>query len=162
MGTYVSADAPHAHFAAWLKATMRRADYDIDSQLGGGRAALADRLNVSRSTITRWLSGAMLPPSDQFTPLAEALKVPVTELLVEARIIPADALRKSAKPRRLTDEEIVAELGVTDPDDQAALLAMVERLRDRPPAPKRDHRQRGVGGHPRPHEVKADEQPDGE
>lgn len=136
-------------FATWLKQAMRRAGYDIDAQRGGGRQALAEKMNISKSTVTRWLSGDVLPAAEYFEPLAEALDVKVVDLLIGAGIV---ALRDlSASKRPTTPEEAAAELGITDPADVAAFVAIAERLSSR------SHVQRGVGGPPRPRSLNADE-----
>lgn len=146
--------------AAYVLEAARRAGYDMDSPRGGGKTKLANDSGMSLTTLSRLLSGDRMPDPKYFEALAKALQVPVLELLVEANIISADAIAdRAVPPKPMTDDEIIAKLGVTDPDDKAMVLAMVERLRDRPPAPKRDHGLRGVGGHPRAHTLKADEQP---
>jgi transcriptional regulator with XRE-family HTH domain len=123
---------PAQRFAAWLRGAMRRAGLDIDSRMGGGRAELADSLGVSRSTVSRWLAGDSLPDPTQFESIAAAVGVPVLELLVGSGIISARAAEQadpvSVQTRPLSPEEALADLGITDPQDQALFLAMVERL----------------------------------
>jgi transcriptional regulator with XRE-family HTH domain len=100
---------------------------DVDSQLGGGRAALADAAGVSRSTVGRWLDGTTLPRVEQLRVIAAAVGAPLSEML--AAIGVAEDIVGDAPVRPLTREEVVAELGVTDPADQAVILAMVDRLK---------------------------------
>lgn len=56
-------------------------------------------------------------------------------------------------------EEVADQWGIQDPEGRALIRAVYDRLASPPRAmPKRPSlRQRGLGGHPRPHEVKADE-----
>jgi transcriptional regulator with XRE-family HTH domain len=79
-------------FADWLADAMRRAQLDIDRQQGGGRVALANKLGVSRSTVSRWLDGKALPSPEYFQPIADAVGVPVAELLIGAGIVSAESL----------------------------------------------------------------------
>lgn len=170
-------------FKDWLSDRAADRGYDVKPG-GGGRSALARAADVSPAQIGRALDGHAIPSTDTLRALAAPLGVTYVEMLMRAGVIGLDDMIEVFKSFRVqpgqgvdysqypatwptdtedaTPEEIVAELGVTDPDDQAAVLAMVERLRNRPPAPKRDHRQRGVGGHPRPHTLKEYEQPGSE
>lgn len=146
---------PAKQFGDWLLTAMRRAGLDVDSQMGGGRAAFAESVGVARSTVKRWLDGTTLPEPTKFEAIAETVGVPVIQMLVETGIISERSV--GIEPRaEITPEQAAESLGITDPADMAAFLALAERLSNRSPAPKRDHRQRGVGGHPRPHEVKAE------
>lgn len=146
-------------FRQWLATAMRNAGYDIDKQRGGGRAELADRLGVSRSTITRWLEGGSLPGLEFIEPLAAALNVPVTDVLIGAGILSIKQLHPLDRPEP-SPEEAFSALGITDPGDMAVVRAMIERMREIrvEQVHGRDHRQRGVGGPPRPQSLKADEQ----
>lgn len=139
---------PAERFADWLKMAMPRAGLELEGQMAGGRATLADSVGVSRSTVKRWLDGDSLPEPTKFEAIANRLGVPVVEMLVETGIISIQAAGLEARPQP-TPQEAVKSLGITDPEDIAAFLSLADRLRD--------HRQRGVGGSPRPHEVKADE-----
>jgi len=88
MGTTVTAEPTAGErFGSWLANAMRRADMDIDRQMGGGRSVLADAVGVSRSTVTRWMSGRVLPSAEQFEPLAKALGVYVDDMLVDSGIV---------------------------------------------------------------------------
>lgn len=120
-------DTTYPRFAEWLANAMRNADLDIDRQRGGGRAELADRLDVSKSTIARWLGGR-LPAPEYLDPLARALKVEPVDMLVDSGIVSRRA--KGAKPAR-SPQDAMVELGITDPADQAAVLAVIDRLKAR-------------------------------
>jgi transcriptional regulator with XRE-family HTH domain len=116
---------------------MRRAGLDIDGQLGGGRATLADKVGVSRSTVTRWLGGQTLPAPDQFAPLAEALGVYVLDILVDGGIVPPErAAPSGSRPPRPYDSgtELPADLDLAKlaellgylPEEQDIFVAVVE------------------------------------
>lgn len=126
---------PAEQFAAWLKQAMRGAGYDIDSQRGGGRNELAARMNIAKSTVTRWLSGEVLPAAEYFPALAEALDVSVIDALVGAGIISrasAAALQRDpVKILPVTPEQAADALGITAPMDRELFLAMAENLRKR-------------------------------
>lgn len=150
---------PAERFAAWLNMAMPRAGLDVSTQMGGGRAALADAVGVSRSTVKRWLDGDTLPEPTKFEAIANRLGVPVVEMLVETGIISIEAAGLKARPK-LTPQDAVKALGVTDPADAQVIIAMAERLSEHA-TERRTFGQRGVGGHPRPQSLNADE-PDGE
>lgn len=157
---------PAKQFGDWLKTAMRRAGLDVDSQMGGGRAAFADAVGVSRSTVKRWLDGTTLPEPTKFEPIANELGVPVMTMLVETGIVSVAQVHPLDRSEP-TPEEAFAALGITDPDDMAVVRAMIDRMRElrheqarqreAEPPRSRAHVQRGVGGHPRAHTLKADE-----
>jgi transcriptional regulator with XRE-family HTH domain len=131
----------HPRFAQWLATAMRTAGLDIDKQRGGGRAELAERLNVSRSTITRWLEGGSLPGPEYIEPLAEALNVYVDDMLISGGIVspgrmtPAGA-EQAARNGGIYDSgvELPADLDLTKlaellgylPEEQEIFVAVVE------------------------------------
>jgi transcriptional regulator with XRE-family HTH domain len=145
--------------AAYVLQAARRAGYDMDSPRGGGKAKLAHDAGMSATTLSRLLGGTRMPDARYFEPLAAALKVPVTELLVEAGIVSRVQLGAPAGPA--TPEEVADSWGLRN-EDRDLFFSMVDQLRKRAeePSPKRTHSQRGVGGHPRPQSLKADEQPE--
>ena len=156
MGAHMSDELPP--FAKWLRQVATEADYDPEKH--GSTAALARASGIDVGQISRFLNGKGVPSSGNLPALADALGVEVDEMarrIAGLEIRPSDV--KVIDATNLTPEQMVAALGVTDPKDQAVVLAMVDRLRAREAQPPRSqaHRQRGVGGHPRPHEVKADE-----
>jgi transcriptional regulator with XRE-family HTH domain len=120
---------PAERFAAWLGPAMRRAGLDIDKPQGGGRAVLATACNVSRSTVTRWLEGRSMPGPDQFQPIAEALNVPVIEMLIGSGVIAPESV---GEPRTTypTPEEAAEELGIS-PDDRELFVGFVRQLQKR-------------------------------
>lgn len=144
-------------FAEWLRKRAAAAGYDPEKR--GSTAKLARASGIDVGQISRFLNGKGEPSSGNLASLADALGAGVDEMarrIAGMEIRPSDVQVIDATS--LTPEQMIASMGVTDPDDRAAVLHMIERLKEREP---RTHRpslvQRGVGGHPRPHEVKADE-----
>ena len=83
-------------FAVWLADAMRRKKLNIDSLRGGGRIALAKAVDVSPSTVNRWLAGGTMPDPAKFEPIAAALDtegrdpaVATIEMLTEIGILSA-------------------------------------------------------------------------
>lgn len=115
----------------------RKAGYDLDSPRGGGKVALARDTGMTKSSVGRMLAGETLPDARFYEPLANAVRLPVRTLLIESGIISAKALTDSSHTHvasRHTTPEQVAEEWFDDPGDRDLFLAMVERMRRRPPA----------------------------
>lgn len=146
----------HEQLAAYVTQAARRAGYDMDSPRGGGKTQLAQDAGMSITTLSRLLAGTRMPDAKYFEPLAVALKVPVTELLVEAGIVSHAQLGAPSGPA--TPEEVADSWGLRD-EDRDLFFSMVEQLRKRAEEPPRSqaHRLRGVGGHPRAHTLKPDQ-----
>lgn len=117
-------------YGAWLATAMRNAGLDIDRQRGGGRKALADTLGVSASTVGRWLNGETVPSPELFESIADALGVPVRDMLVETGIISAKALTKNHRTEvasaPITPTQAADALGITDPAERAEFIQMLE------------------------------------
>lgn len=111
---------------------MRKAGLDIDKQQGGGRVTLAKACDVSRSTVTRWLEGRSMPGPEHFETIAEAVGVPVVELLTGAGIVSAESLDlvKNRPATLPTPEEAAVALGIR-PDDRELFLNFVSQLQKR-------------------------------
>lgn len=122
-------------FAAWLADAMRTAGLEIDRQRGGGRMTLATAVGVSPSTVARWLDAKSTPSPEYYEPLAEALKVPVGDMLVETGILSADSLsqlqRSGVRSQPITVAQAADDLGIHDPDARAEFARQVERLKGR-------------------------------
>jgi len=115
-------------FGKWLASAMRDAGLDVDAQRGGGRNELAKRVGVAKSTVSRWLDGDALPRAEHFVSIADAVDAPISGLLRAAGIVDPDADETTSRPSR-SPQQIVAELGITDPDDAEVILAMARRLK---------------------------------
>ncbi|MFI0736444.1 hypothetical protein ACH4S9_46855 [Streptomyces sp. NPDC021225] len=65
--------------------------------------------------------------------LAEALELPLAEVLVAAGVLSRNELqavqRKGPRPDPLTPEQAADELGITDPQSRALFVSMTETLR---------------------------------
>lgn len=120
-------------FGNWLTAAAARAGYTGH----GSTAKLARAAGLDPGQTSRFLNGNAAPSSANLPGLADAIGVTVDEM---ARRIAGMEIRESdievANVTILVPDQIIAKLGVADPDDRAAVLAMIERLRNRPPAPK--------------------------
>lgn len=134
-------------FAEWLADQLTRRGYDL-SMRGGGRGRFAAESGISASTIGRFLRG------DDFTPdignlglLAQALRLPLGEVLVRAGILDESELRGVQEPtpgtRHITPEEAADELGITDPQARAVFIATTEALQRQRPAGASDDRRAG-------------------
>jgi transcriptional regulator with XRE-family HTH domain len=118
-------------FSAWLADAMRAAGMDIDRQRGGGRTALATKLGVSPSSVARWLDGKATPSPEFYEPLAAAVGVPVTDMLVETGILSAESLlhlhRSGVRSQPITAAQAADQLGIHDPNERASFIQDVER-----------------------------------
>ena len=102
-------------FAAYVREAARRAGYDIDSPRGGGRAALARDTSMSPSSVGRLLAGKAMPDPAYLQPLAQALRVPLPELLVLSGLVSRDVFTEQQHPpRALSPREAAADLGNWD------------------------------------------------
>lgn len=128
-------ETPAQRFGRIVADAAREAGYNIDSERGGGRTALARDTGMGASSVGRMLAGTSLPDPRFYKDIAAAVRIPLRDLLVEADIIPADALPEHQQHRvasPVTPEDAARELGITDPADRELFLGMVARLRRRP------------------------------
>ncbi|WP_431784932.1 helix-turn-helix domain-containing protein [Streptomyces chumphonensis] len=125
-------------FGRYILQAAREAGYDVDSQRGGGRKALADAVGIHSSNIGRMLDGKSIPDVRHFERLAAAVRRPLRELFVEAEIISATSLTEpdTSRVASFTPERAADELGIYDPDDRALFLGMAARLRPTDPSSK--------------------------
>jgi transcriptional regulator with XRE-family HTH domain len=118
-------------FAAWLADAMRAAGMDIDRQRGGGRMTLATKLGASPSSVARWLDGKATPSPEFYEPLAEALGVPVGNMLIETGILSSESLlhprQTGVRSQPITAAQAADQLGIHDPDERAGFIRDVER-----------------------------------
>ncbi|MCX5209703.1 helix-turn-helix domain-containing protein [Kitasatospora sp. NBC_00240] len=113
-------------YAAWLQKAMREAGLEIDRQRGGGRTALAQAVNVSPSTVARWLDAKSTPSPELFEPIADAVGADVGTMLIESGIISAGSLpqrhRSDVRSQPNTPAQAADALGITDPVARAAFM----------------------------------------
>lgn len=120
---------PTEQFAAWLHRAMQQAGYDVTSQRGGGRMALAERLDVSKSTVSRWLDARSLPSAAQLAPLAEALDLPLLTLMQESGLAPqGDQLSDGESARPITLERAADLLGIPTRQGRDMFANLVEPI----------------------------------
>jgi len=74
-------------FSDFVTNAARAAGYDIDSPRGGGRTALAEASGMTLSSVSRMLSGQTGISPKALPGLAEALRVPVSSVLVAAGFV---------------------------------------------------------------------------
>lgn len=137
---------PAEKFGNFIAEAARAAGYDLDSQRGGGRVALARDTGMSPSSVGRMLAGLTLPTPRYFEPLAAAVRVPLRRLLIESGVISEDAIAAAAATvssnEPLTAEQAAPRLGITIPANVQLFITMVESMQKQENDPK--GRQRGV------------------
>ncbi|WP_282792056.1 helix-turn-helix domain-containing protein [Streptomyces sp. CC224B] len=123
-------------FAAWLRDQLTRRGYDLGPR-GGGQTKFAEDSGIGRATISRILSGKGSTETRNLALLAEALTLPLPEVLIAAGIISAAELDRvrAPQPRQhpLTPEEAADELGIHDPQARRVFIATTETLQRTPP-----------------------------
>jgi transcriptional regulator with XRE-family HTH domain len=125
--------SPLQRLAAYVREAALRAGYEIDSPRSGAMTRLANDAGMSITTLSRLLSGERMPDARYFAALAKALRVPLTELLVQSGIIPEENLSpehlQSLRSRSLTPGDVADDWGITDPEGRELVRAMYERFR---------------------------------
>ncbi|MCM2579520.1 helix-turn-helix domain-containing protein [Streptomyces meridianus] len=116
-------------FGAYTARAARAAGYDIDSPRGGGKKALATRAGMSHASVSRMLAGLTIPDTSFFESLAKALRVPVSQMLIESGIVSEESLARpvvSEKP--LNPRDVAEQLGIVSAEKIDAFEAMVRVL----------------------------------
>jgi hypothetical protein len=94
------------------------------------------------------LKGQAIPAPQFFQPIADAVGLPVGQLLVEAGIISEQTLTETGQSQvesPFTAEDAADRLGITDPVTRELFLASVERL-VRQQSTDAPGREKGTGG----------------
>ncbi|MEU9894274.1 helix-turn-helix domain-containing protein [Streptomyces phaeochromogenes] len=125
-----------ARFVRYIREAAGRAGYDIDSPRGGGKKAIAKATGMSQSSVGRMLAGQTIPSPPQLEKLADALEVPLIDLLVLSGVVSERAksgVGASPPPRlaaikSLTIEEAADALGIRSPDRVRMFKAMASTL----------------------------------
>lgn len=125
-------------FRHYIREAAVRAGYDIDSPRGGGKKAIAKATGMSQSSVGRMLAGQTIPSPPQLERLAEALGVPLIDLLVLSGVVSERGKERvsaeSDRPRplwattSLTVEEAATALGIRAPDRVRMFKAMASEL----------------------------------
>ncbi|MFD7107715.1 XRE family transcriptional regulator [Streptomyces celluloflavus] len=129
-------------FAAWLRDQLTRRGYDLSSR-GGGQTRFAEHSGIGRATINRILHSHGATDTRILALLADALHLPLGEVLVRAGILTEaelGAVRDPSTPRRITPEQAADELGIADDQARRLFVSMTETLQRTPPPGKgEDH-----------------------
>ena len=132
-----AADHRAAAFATWLHEQLTRRGYDLSGPRSGGKSAFASASGISPSTVGRLLRGDYISDTRVLAMLAQALRVPLGEILVRAGVLDEGELRAVQNPetgaRRITAEQAADELGITDDTSRRLFLSMTETLQRQPP-----------------------------
>lgn len=120
----------------YIREAVGRAGYDIDSPRGGGKKALAKATGMSASSVGRMLAGQTIPSPPQLEKLADAVGVPLIDLLVLSGVVSERAKGNvgehpgsgSAAPAPLTIEEAALALGIRSPDRVRMFTAIASTL----------------------------------
>ncbi|MFJ6085078.1 transcriptional regulator [Streptomyces sp. NPDC092369] len=103
---------------AYLTKAATAAGFDV-RQRAGGRAQLADLLNVSLTTVSRTLDGKTLPMPSQLTSWASVLHLDHQQLLLESGLIPSkpspETPNRDVASAELTPEAAMDAWEITDP-----------------------------------------------
>ncbi|MEU6441384.1 helix-turn-helix transcriptional regulator [Streptomyces sp. NPDC047046] len=124
-------DAPEA-FAEWLRARLDERGYDLRPR-GGGQSRFATDAGIGHGTVSRLLRGQAAPETRVLQLIADALRVPLAEVLVAAGVITHEQLAavqtRPPRPAPLTPEGAADELGIHDPQSRALFVSMTQTLR---------------------------------
>ena len=132
-------DASRA-FADWLHDQLTRRGYDLSGLRSGGRTAFAADSGISPSTVGRMLRGDSVTDTRVLGLLAQALHLPLGEVLVRAGILDERELAAVRDPRpgerRITPEQAADELGIEDTQARRLFVSMTETLQRSSPTEK--------------------------
>jgi transcriptional regulator with XRE-family HTH domain len=123
--------ATPAEFAQWLRQQLERRGYDLRPR-GGGQTRFIKDSGLSVGTVSRMLGGTATPDTRVLQTLADALDVPLAEVMVAAGVMSRSelaALRNAPPAQPLTPERAADELGIHDPQARALFISMTETLR---------------------------------
>ncbi|MGW1405061.1 helix-turn-helix domain-containing protein [Streptomyces sp. NPDC002403] len=118
-------------FAAWLRDQLTQRGYDLSTR-GGGQKAFAERSHISRSTISRMLSGEYESTDIRaLASLADALGLPLPAVLVAAGVLTAEEVAGVQAPAdRTTPDQAADALGLpADPQTRSIFANFVKSLR---------------------------------
>lgn len=126
-------DTPLMRFAAYVRRAALAAGYDVDAERGGGKKRLAEAAGMSPTSISRLLIAERMPDARFLAPLAQALNVPLPQLLIESGLFPAESLtqgpQESVGSPDITPVDVAESWGVQDEAGRELLRAMHERFR---------------------------------
>ncbi|MFF9197292.1 helix-turn-helix domain-containing protein [Streptomyces sp. NPDC014779] len=133
MKNKISADR-HA-FAAWVKQQITARGYDVSGLRSGGRTRFAEDSGISPASVGRLINSGDVKDIKVLSLLAEALRVPLGEVLVRAGILAEEELRAVQNPpptpHPMTPDEAADALGIDDDLDRELFRNTVDALRRR-------------------------------
>ncbi|MFE1070960.1 helix-turn-helix domain-containing protein [Streptomyces sp. NPDC058783] len=117
-------------FGDWLRWALTRHGYDLDER--GIQRKIADDTGIPTATVSRLLRDVSQPDVATCYALGRMLRVRVMPILVRAGHLPPEALDRephpTERPTPTTEEQALTVLGLTDPNDRAAVRAMINAL----------------------------------
>lgn len=123
-------------FAKWLRDQLTSRNYDLGPR-GGGQGKFAKDSKISGATVSRMLGGHGATDTRVLALLAEALHLPLSDVLVRAGILDEDELKAVRQPelgaRRITPEQAATELGIEDDQARRVFISMTQTLQRQPP-----------------------------
>lgn len=123
-------------FAAWIREQLTARGYDLGLR-GGGQRRFADKSGISAATVSRMLRGQGATDTRVLGMLAEALGVPLGEVLVRAGVLSPSELGAVQRPaqgtRRITPEQAADELGIEDEQARKLFVSMTHTLQRQQP-----------------------------
>jgi transcriptional regulator with XRE-family HTH domain len=133
MKNKISSD--NAAFATWAKDQITRQGYDVSGLRSGGRSRFAEDSGISAASVGRLINNGDVRDIKVLTLLAEALRVPLGEVLVRAGILNESELRAvqdpPPTPHPMTPDEAADALGIDDDLDRELFRSTVDTLRKR-------------------------------
>jgi transcriptional regulator with XRE-family HTH domain len=119
-------------FGHWATDAARAAGYDVDSQRGGGRRDIAKATGMSPTSVGRMLAGKTLPSPKFYAALADAFRVSLREVLIQAGaatddLLEATALRAS-EAKRISPEEAAERVGIRKPANVQLVVSMINQM----------------------------------
>lgn len=118
-------------FGDWLREHLRRRGYDLSVR--GSHTRFAEASGIAPATLTRILANKGTVDVPTLKLLADALGLPLGELLIQAGVATADDLRRvseGAPPGEppFTPDRAAEELGIVDPVKRRLFTAMTKEL----------------------------------
>lgn len=140
-----------AAFGDYLRAELKRRDMTA--------YVLAEKTGISQTVLSRWNSGKTAPTIDNLRPVAEALNLPLLELVVRAGLLTEEEAGAKLKlinttADNLSNDELLAEVGRRMQSTGAPVVPTREEVGANPDAVilvdpgKRNHREPGRGRRP--------------
>lgn len=124
------------NFAKYVMEAALQAGYDVrPGKRTGDKKRLSEDAGMDPGTLSRLLSAERMPEPRSFAGLAKALRIPLTTMLVEAGIIPAESLTQShlqsVGSRPITPDEVAESWGIHDDAGRELVRAMYENFAKR-------------------------------